>query len=158
MYKRLILVALAGAWSLQVLGQDIAKIELSDAWIRALPPMQPATAAYVSLANRGAELVTVTGASTHIAARVEIHTTREVDGLMRMEQLEQLELAPGAELSLAPGGTHLMLLELSRMPVPGETVSLCLEFGNAGSACTEASVRKSAGDSGAHQHHQHHQE
>ncbi len=76
-----------------------------------------------------------------------------------MQQLETLELAPGARLSLAPGGTHLMLLELERMPAPGETVELCLELGSSDRICTEAEVRKSAKDNSGHHHHHHqHQE
>ena len=135
-----------------------AEIEISDAWIRALPPTQPTTAAYLSIANTGPDTVVVTGAGSEIAGRVEIHTTREVDGLSRMQQLEVLELAPGARLSLAPGGTHLMLLELERMPAPGEMVELCLELGPSDQICTEAEVRKSAGDKSGHHHHHQHQE
>jgi copper(I)-binding protein len=136
-----------------------AELEISGAWIRALPPTQPTTAAYLSIANTGPDTVLVTGAGSEIAGRVEIHTTREVDGLSRMQQLEALELAPGERLSLAPGGTHLMLMELERMPAPGETFELCLELAQSDRICTEAEVRKSAGDNSGHHHHHHqHQE
>jgi hypothetical protein len=155
LYKRLLVATLAGLWSFHALGQD--EVGISDAWIRALPPTQPITAAYLTISNPGSLPVTVTGASTDIAGRVEIHTTREVDGLMRMEQLQQLDLPPASEVILSPGGTHLMLLDLKRMPAAGEAVSLCLQLSSAGPVCTEAIARKSADTGGGHQHH-HHQE
>ena len=151
MYTRLITVTLVLQLSLPVL----AEIELAGAWVRALPPSQSSTAAYLTVANTGSREVTVTGAQAAVAGRAEIHTTREVDGLMRMERLSQLEIAPGSTVSLAPGGTHLMLLELQRMPQAGETVPLCLELASGDSVCTDAEVRKSSGAGSGHQHHHH---
>ncbi len=152
MYGRLTLVALAGLLSLPV----PAEVQVRDPWVRALPPTQPATAAYLTLVNSGPEDVTVVAGSADIAGRVEIHRTAEVDGLMRMEQVQALPLAAGEELKLAPGATHLMLLDLERMPAEGDNVFLCLELSSAEEVCTGAPVRKSA--EGGHHHHHHHQE
>ena len=84
---------------------------------------------------------------------MEIHTTREVDGYMRMEQLQDWP-CPGAECELAPGGTHLMLLGLARMPARGE-LPLCLELASGDEVCTDAAVRKAAPGQQPDQH-QHH--
>jgi len=127
-------------------------IALEGAWVRALPPTQPNTAAYLSISNKGPEPVIITSASSELAGRVEFHTTREVDGYVRMEKLSTLEVAPGEQLNLSPGGTHLMLLDLERMPSAGETLSLCLVYSPTGKVCTEAAVRKGSGQA-AHQHH-----
>ena len=70
-------------------------LELKSAWVRALPPFQPNTSAYLTLVNTGEAAVAIVGASSDVAEKVEIHRTREVDGLMRMEQLDGLALAPG---------------------------------------------------------------
>ncbi len=156
MDKRLI-AALVGLLSLPVAGSphngSDTPVELLDGWVRALPPTQTSTAAYMTLVNRGQQPLAVTGASASIAQRVEIHTTREVDGMVRMERLPQLQLAPGEQVQLVPGGTHIMLLGLERMPQAGETVRLCLELAPGGQRCIDAPVRKSAGDDGAHHHH-----
>lgn len=128
-----------------------AALELSGAWVRALPPGQPVTAAYVSIRNTGSRDLVITGASVEGAGRVEIHTTREVDGLARMVQLSTLSLAAGETLSLSPGGTHLMLFELEEMPRVGESRRLCVSAGPEISACTAAEVRKSAAG-GGHEH------
>ena len=77
-----------------------------------------------------------------------------MDGYQRMEQLQQLELAPGQRLELAPGGTHLMLLGLQRMPAEGEQVQLCLLVAGGKETCFSAEVRRDGGQS-SHEHHHH---
>jgi copper(I)-binding protein len=145
----------AGFLPLAVLAEQDATLELENAWVRALPPFQPNTAAYLTLVNSGEVAVAIVGASSDLADAVELHTTREIDGLMRMEQLQGLAVAPGEQVELAPGGTHLMLLGLEYMPVPGDEVRLCLQLASGNEVCTEAEVRKSA-DEPAAQNHQHH--
>lgn len=135
-------------------GLMAAEVELHNAWVRALPPTQSTTAAYLTIANRGPEPIAVTGASAGVARRVEIHTTREVDGMVRMERLQQLVVESGAETALEPGGTHLMLLDLERMPAVGENVSLCLELSPGGRLCVDAPVRSTADADAGHHHHQ----
>ncbi len=132
-------------------------LELKNAWVRALPPFQPNTSAYLTLINRGDVPVEIIGGSVDVAEKVEIHRTSEVDGLMRMEQLERLALVPGEQMELAPGGTHLMLLELASMPAPGDEIGLCLQLASGGEVCTVADVRKSAAANNQHQHQHQHQ-
>ena len=146
-----------GLWCTHAAAQPPATIELADAWVRALPPSQSTTAAYLTVVNRAEAAVTVVGASSELADKVEIHTTREIDGYMRMEQLPSLTVAAGQSVQLAPGGTHLMLLGLARMPVPGENVGLCLQLEPGGEVCTTAGVRKTAAGKQGHDSHQHHQ-
>ena len=133
--------------------QSAADLAVEDAWVRALPPTQSTTAAYLTLVNGGAQTIEVASASAEIAGRVEFHTTREVDGYMRMEQLSGLSVPPGQSLALAPGGAHLMLLDLARMPAVGETVRLCLRTSSDQEVCTDADVRKSGSAHSSHQHH-----
>ena len=128
-------------------------IILSDAWVRALPPVQKVTAGYLTVTNQGTAAVTITGGSAELAEALEIHTTREVNGMMRMEPLPELVVPAGGSVTLSPGGTHLMLLGLERMPVPGESVELCLSAADGASTCTSAEVRQGAPE---HDHHSHH--
>ncbi|MBB0232717.1 copper chaperone PCu(A)C [Streptomyces calidiresistens] len=66
-------------------------------------------------------LVSVTAG---IAGTVELHET--VDNSMR--RVERFTIPAGGALELSRGGNHLMLLDLSRRPVEGETVFLELHF------------------------------
>jgi copper(I)-binding protein len=144
----------AGLWPLVAAAQQESGLVLEDAWVRALPPSQPSTAAYLTLYNRGDTAIGIVGASADMARTTEIHTTRMVDGLMRMEQLEGLALAAGERVKLAPGGTHLMLLGLTFMPEPGDTIELCVKLISGQEVCTEAVTHKTPPESeDLHQHH-----
>jgi copper(I)-binding protein len=124
-----------------------------------MPPFQPNSAGYLGITNPGEVAVAIVGASSNVADKVEFHTTREVDGLMRMEPLEVLVVAPGERVELAPGGMHLMLLGLAFRLVPGDDVRLCLRLATKEEICTDADVRKTGGEPGSdsdsedHQHH-----
>lgn len=142
--------------SLSAAAEQSAVVELADVWVRALPPTQTNTAAYLTVINRGETGITIVGGSADLAGKVEVHTTREIDGYMRMEQLESLSVPAGQSVQLAPGGTHLMLLGLARMPLSGDTVRLCLELAAGGKVCTIAEVRKTAGGQQTHDHHEAH--
>lgn len=115
---------------------------LADAWVRVLPPGSAQTAAYLNVVNPGDSELVIVGASAGLAEEVEIHVTREVDGSMRMQRLSELRVAPQSEFTLSPGGTHLMLLGLSRMPGAGEDVDICLELASGGEVCTVAVGRR----------------
>tara|TARA_R110002124_G_scaffold246878_1_gene411975 strand:- start:280 stop:732 length:453 start_codon:yes stop_codon:yes gene_type:complete len=130
-------------------------LEFEDVWVRAMPPFQPNSAGYLTVTNRGDVAVAIVGASSNVAEKVELHTTREVDGLMRMEKLEGLAIAPGERVELAPGGKHLMLFGLAFRLVPGDDVQICLQLVSNEEVCTDAEVRMSgeSSDSADHQHH-----
>ena len=133
------------------LAQDIY---IENAWVRALPPVKKVTAAYLTVINESDAAVAVVGGRADIAGSVEIHRTREVDGLMRMEPIPGVAVAGGERVEMAPGGTHLMLVDLSFMPQPGDTVELCLILADGNELCTEADTRKTAsGDNDNHHHH-----
>ena len=147
---------LAALLSLAAAAEQDTTLEFENVWVRALPPFQPNTAAYLTLVNRGEVAVAIVGASSNVAEKVELHTTRKVDGLMRMEPLQALAVAPGERVELAPGGTHLMLLGLAYMPVPGDDVRLCLQLVSGDEVCTVAEVRMNSDAPGSKDHQHHH--
>jgi copper(I)-binding protein len=145
----------AGLLSASVFAGDDGLLVIEDAWVRALPPTQSVTSGYLLVTNPGSVPVAITGGEAELAGEVQIHTTRDVDGYMRMERLQQIELPPGGSARLEPGGVHLMLMQLQRMPAVGERLRLCLTLSTGQSACTEAEVKKSAA-AGSRDHHEHH--
>ncbi len=139
-------------------GEPPVMVVIENAWVRAMPPSQVNTAAYLSVHNIGDGRLQIVGASSQPEATVEIHTSREVDGMVTMQALEEVILAPGQRLEFAPGGMHLMILGLDKMPAPGEKLKLCLEFDGGASVCTIAEVRRVAPSprDNIHTTHQHH--
>jgi protein SCO1/2 len=125
-----------------------AAIVLERPWIRravAMPdtkPGAPATAgAYVTVVNRGKTPDALISATADAAERVEVHETRSMAGMMMMQKVARVELAPGARFEMRPGSHHLMLIGLKRSLTPGQTVTLTLEFERAGRITTRAEVR-----------------
>lgn len=133
-----------------------ASASIENAWVRAMPPSQANTAAYLTLKNTGQSPLRVVGAHAHSEAIVEIHSSGIVDGMMTMQAVEVIDLAAGKSVEFAPGGMHLMIMGLEKMPASGEQVKLCLEFESASPLCADVTVRKvapAADDAVSHQHH-----
>ena len=85
-----------------------------------------------TLTNHGDGDDMLIGATSPVTERVEIHIM-EMDGdVMRMAPLPGgIELPAGGSVTLAPGGLHLMLMELDSPIVEGEPVPVTLEFQHA---------------------------
>ncbi|AVI62091.1 copper chaperone PCu(A)C [Halomonas sp. GFAJ-1] len=109
-------------------------IKASQPWTRATPPGAGAGGGFVTLTNHGDQGDRLVSASTPITERTEIHTM-EMDGeVMRMVPLPGgIEIPAGESVALAPGGLHLMFMDLPRPIVEGEPLPVTLEFQRADS-------------------------
>lgn len=151
MFRPLPLLVLGAVLAAPAVADSLA---IEGAWVRALPPTQSVTAAYLTVTNSGDDTVRIVGAEAGGAGRTELHESRSEGSAMRMVPVEALPLAPGASAVFAPGGLHLMLKDLERMPAPGDSVRLCLITDDGERSCTDAAVRRDAPASG-HHHHEH---
>ena len=109
-----------------------SSIEVAHPWARATPPGAGAGGGFVTLTNHGDGDDMLLGATSPITERVEIHIM-EMDGdVMRMVPLPGgIELPAGESVTLAPGGLHLMLMELGSPIVEGAPAPVTLEFQHA---------------------------
>lgn len=71
------------------------------------------SAAYMQIANRSSEDIVLVSAASAAAGAVEFHETRVTDGMASMTRLDELVLPGEDEIELAPGGKHLMLMNLT---------------------------------------------
>jgi len=132
------------------------ELHIMQGWVRALPPTQKVTAAYLTLHNAGSTNMVVNRFSSDISDRVELHDSVLREGQMRMQRLDSLTLAIDEHQELAPGGMHLMLMDLESMPREGETVTVCVAS-NEIESCAALPVLRSAPQSmDAMPHHNHH--
>jgi len=99
-------------------------VVIMDAWIRGAPPGADVLAAYATLRNEGDEAVTIAGGRSADFGRVELHEMTMSGGVMRMRPLAGLVVAAHRETTLAPGATHLMLIEPKRALKLGDEVEL----------------------------------
>lgn len=115
-------------------------ILISDAWVPATAPGARTAALYFTLHNAGPD-DRIVGASSGIAARAELHTHVHAEGMMRMQRLYSVDVPGDATLQFKPHGLHVMLIDLTASPAPGESISVTLTLRDAGDVQVEARVR-----------------
>ncbi len=103
-----------------------AEVKITDAWVRATAPGQAVGAAYMTLTSPQA--ASLFYAETERAGSVEIHSMTMNNGVMKMRQMDTLEIKPNVAVKLAPGGFHLMLFDLKTALKVGEKVTFTLCF------------------------------
>lgn len=108
-----------------------APVKISGAFVQALPPGTADGSVYLSLTNTGkTALKLIGGASSVSQAVTPMQQTRVTGmaGMTGMKDLPAMIIKAGQTLTLRPGGDHLMLYRLKRVPQVGESVSLTLNF------------------------------
>lgn len=104
-----------------------AGIRAEQPWARATAPQQKVGGAYVTLTSPSNDRLI--GASSPVAARAELHEMQMDGTVMRMRELANgLALPAGKAVALAPGGYHIMLVDLKQPLVAGQVVPLQLRF------------------------------
>lgn len=114
--------------SQSAVGKGPAAVQPSAAWATPAGRGQIVAAAYVSLRNRGRTPQTLVGASSSVAADVQMHSSEVKGGIARMRRVERLTVPARGELKLTPGGPHLMLMGLNRPLKAGDTITVRLRF------------------------------
>ena len=105
-------------------------IRAEQPWARATAPSQTVGGAYVTLTSRADDRLL--GAASPVAGHVELHEMRMDGPVMRMRELPQgLPLPADTAVALAPGGYHIMLMDLKQPLVAGQTIPVTLRFQNA---------------------------
>ena len=108
-------------------------IKIETPWLRAIPKGAPVIGGYATVTNTGSAADRIVGASIPVAAKAEVHTMTVRDGVMHMQRLENgLPAAPGATVTLAPGGNHLMFFKPTDQIKEGQTVKGTIVFEKAG--------------------------
>ena len=115
---------------------------IAQAWSRATPGGAKIAGGYLTIENKGTASDRLTAVSGDIAGKVEIHEMAMNNGVMTMRPLEKgLEIGAGKTVKLAPGGYHLMLMDLKNPLKQGEKVPLELQFEKAGKVAVSLDVQ-----------------
>lgn len=101
-------------------------VQIQHAWIRGTVPAQKSTGAFMDItAKSNARLVAVESAA---AGMVQIHSMKMENGVMKMFEVDGVDIPAGKTVKLAPGGYHVMMMGLKQQMKPGDTVPLTLVF------------------------------
>ncbi|OYX09961.1 MAG: copper resistance protein CopZ, partial [Rhizobiales bacterium 32-66-8] len=111
-------------------------------WSRATPNGAKVAGGYVKITNTGKTADKLVGGSFEQSNRFEVHEMAMNNGVMTMRPVKGgLEIAPGQSVMLAPGGFHLMFMDLKQPLKDGETVKGTLVFEKAGTLPVTFDVR-----------------
>ena len=154
-------------------GSDDAAVEIEGAWARISPMSAEAGAAYFQISSATDDVLVGASVDESVAATVEIHETRMVEGhgddamdddsmeteeagmaegdmemdmsdVMEMVEVGRIALPAGETVSLEPGGLHVMMLDLAEPLERGATFELTLDFETAEDQVITVTVGDSA--------------
>lgn len=101
-------------------------LRVTGAWVPPTVPGQSVGALYMRLrSEQNAALVKV---ETDTSSAAEMHQMTSENDVMRMRRLDQVALPAGQLVELAPGGRHVMLVDLRRPMRIGDRVRITLTF------------------------------
>ncbi len=125
-------------------------IEVDQPWSTATPRGASVAAGYMTIKNTGTEPDQLTGVSTPVAGKVEVHQMTMEKGIMRMRSLPSgLEIKPGQTVELKPSSFHLMLMNLKQPIQRGKPFKATLTFAKAGPVDVEFAVAPTGATSAA---------
>lgn len=131
-----------------------AELAAHNAWVRLVPPVSNISAAYMMLHNNGGQDQVISGATSPVAADVEVHETSMKDGVMRMSEAKNLTVPAAGHIMMKPGGYHIMLINLKRPLKEGELVPITINFQSGQALTLEAPVKAAPMGQGM-KHHKH---
>ena len=143
MLRKIALAALItlGASSAFAGDATVGDLKLMKAWSPATPKGATVGAGYVMIQNHGATADTLIGGSADFAD-VQVHEMKKVGNVMQMRELKDgLAIPANGEVKLAPGGYHLMFVNLKKPLVKGEKDKVTLKFEHAGSVDIDFDVQ-----------------
>ena len=115
---------------------------ISQAWTRATPGGARIGGGFLTIENKGSAPDKLIGASADGAGKIEVHEMTTNDGVMKMRPVEGgLTIDPGKTVKLAPGGYHLMMMDLKAPLKQGEKLPVTLQFEKAGKVAVTLDVQ-----------------
>jgi len=136
---------------------DAHPVQVHEPFVRLLPPTQPNTAAFMVLENTGERDLALVRAESEASRVVELHEHLMIDGMMRMREVDRIDLPAGTHTELRPGGLHVMLIGLQAPLHQGQQVGITLVFDDDSRLEIHAPVRHPGEEMPMHHRgHRHH--
>ncbi len=111
-------------------GAQAGDIRVEDAWARATAPGQDtAMVDFTITSTHPAKLV---GFSSKVCKIAEMHSMMQDGGMMKMREVQSIDLPENQRVSLQASGYHLMLVGLYSPLKAGDSVPLTLDVREAG--------------------------
>ncbi len=162
-FSVLLTIVMAGAaWlgihqSANAHGYKVGELSIEHPHANATPAGSKNGAAYFKAINNSGTLPDrLVSVKSSVAASIEMHTMRMDGNIMRMREVNSIELPASGDTLFGPGtenGYHIMLMGLKAPLKEGDSFKLNLKFEKAGEVDVVVEVEKAKGTSDAHKHH-----
>jgi len=137
---RILLLVAGLVFAAEAAWAQTGQLEVTQAWARATPGRSEVGAAYVTIRSPTADRLVA--ASTPVAKKVELHTMSMSGMVMKMRTIAGIDIPAGQPVTLAPDGTHIMLMGLATPLKVGQSFPLTLTFEEAGTRTVNVAVEK----------------
>lgn len=108
------------------------ELTLRSPWARATAPGAAVGGGFLQIENAGSQADRLVSASSPISKSVELHSMTMENNVMRMREIEAIDLPAGERVALRPGGLHLMFIGLEAPLQAGQSFPVRLRFERAG--------------------------
>jgi len=97
-------------------------ITINDTYVRAVPASLPNSASFMKISNHSNKDISLVSVDSNIAKNLELHEHTMKNGMMKMQQVQSIQIPANSTVELKPGGFHVMLIGLNKKLVEGDKV------------------------------------
>lgn len=157
LHRLIVVAALLTACIANAQTYTAGDLTIANAWSQELPPNAPTVAVYFVIHNSGQSADRLLSVDSPIAGIAQLHEHVKHNDLMKMQQVPNVDIPAGGDITFAPMKHHVMLLELKDRSLlsDGKRFPLTLHFEKSADVTVEVEVLKKAPDAlQAHMHAQ----
>ena len=153
-FSRFVSAAALALASTAALAQPALRVD--HTWARATVPGQPAAGGYLTVTNPGPAADRLLSVQADVSSSVELHSMSMDGDIMRMRQVDGVDVPAGGSVELKPGGLHVMFIGLKAPLKAGTAFPVTLNFARAGAVKATMAVKDAGAASEGHAHgHKH---
>lgn len=116
----------------------VGSLEIVHSATRAMLPGQKVGGGFMTIANDGKTDDRLVSITSPVSDDVQLHEMVVVNGIMKMRQLKDgIPVPAGKTVKLAPGGLHVMFMNVKKPFKEGDMVPGTLHFEKAGDVAVE---------------------
>lgn len=123
-------------------GFAVGDLKIGHPWARPTVQGQMAGGGFLKIENTGKTADRLVSGSTAASERLELHTMVMEGDVMKMRQVDGIDIPPGATVELKPGSLHMMFMGLKAPLKEGDKVPVKLKFEKAGEVTVEVWVEQ----------------
>jgi len=105
-------------------------LSIENAWIPEAPPGASVMAGFMTIKNDSDKSIDIVAISSPAFKTIEMHLSKEVDGIAKMLPQKKLIIPAKQQLTLKSGSYHLMLMKPVKRLTDGQSANLQFSLSN----------------------------